>query len=98
MFKAGNRIAHSIVEKIADSDAMEVDDLERTERGKISFKSNNLNPKRSITVEEEVVKICFLHATAGHNEFFSATYTSYHPRLRREKEMLSSAHLNAALT
>ena len=32
------------------------------------------------------------------NEFFSAADIGYHPRLMKEKEMLSSAHVNAALT
>jgi len=77
---------------------MEVDDLGITERGKMGFGSSDMNPKRSITAEEEKVRICFLHAVANENEFFSAADISYHPRLMREREMLSSAHVNAALT
>ena len=52
VFKAGDRIAQLIVEKIANADAMEVDDLEITERGKMGFGSSDMNPKRSITAKE----------------------------------------------
>ena len=98
IFKAGDRVAQLIVEKIANPDAMEVDNLGRTERGKMGFGSSDMNPKRSITAKEEKVRICFLHAVTSENEFFSAADISYHPRLMREREMLSSAHVNAALT
>jgi len=98
VFKAGDRIAQLIVEKVANADAMEVDDLGTTERGKAGFGSSDLNPKRSITAKEEGVKICFLHADSTRNEFFSAADINHHPRLTREREKLSSAHINAALT
>jgi len=62
MFTAGDRIAQLIIEKIANADAMEVDNLGVTERGQIGFGSSDLNPKRSITAKEEEVKFCFLHA------------------------------------
>jgi len=77
---------------------MEVDDQVTTERGKSGFGASDLNPKRSITAKEEGVKICFLHGDTDNNEFFSAADISYHPRLTNEREMLSSAHLNAAMT
>jgi len=77
---------------------MEVDDLETTERGKMGFGSSDLNPKRSITAKEEEVKMCFLHADPSENEFFSTAHIGYHPRLMKEREMLSSTHFNAALT
>jgi len=77
---------------------MEVDNLQTTERGEFGFRSSDLNPKRSITLKEEGVKIYFLHADTNNNEFFSAADIGYHPRLRKEREMLSSAHVNAALT
>jgi len=98
VFKAGDLIAQLIVEKVANADAMEVDDLRVTERGKRGFGSSDLNPKRSIAAKEEGVKICFLHADTSENEFFSAAGISYHPRLMEEREMLSSTHVNAALT
>ena len=37
VFKAGDRIAQLIVEKVANADAMEVDDLGITDRGKMGF-------------------------------------------------------------
>jgi len=77
---------------------MEVDDLGVTDRGKMGFGSSDLNSKRSITAKEEQVKICFLHADTSENEFFSAADIGYHPRFMKEREMLSSTHVNAALT
>jgi len=98
VFKAGDRIAQLIMEKVANTDAMEVDDLETTQRGKLGFGSSDLNPKRSITAKKEGVKICFLHADTDNNEFFSAADIGYHPGLMQAREMLSSAQVNAALT
>jgi len=86
------------VEVVAKADAMEVDNLGRTERGKLGFRSSDLNPKQAITAREEGVKICLLQADTGENEFFSAAEIGYHPMLMKEKEMVSSAHVNAALT
>jgi len=98
VFQAGDRIAQLIIEKVATAEAMVVDDLETTEPGKSGFGSSDLNPKRSITAKEEGVKIYFLHADRDNNEFFSAADIGYHPQLTKEREMLSSAHVNAALT
>jgi len=64
----------------------------------MGFGSSDLSPKRSITTKEEVVKVCFLNGDTSKKEFFSAADIGYHPRLIKEKEMLSSAHVNAALT
>jgi len=97
MFKAGDRIAQLIIEKIANADAMEVDNPRVTERRKMGFGSSDLNPKRAITAKEEEVKICFHHPDTSKNEFFSADI-GYHPRLMKEREMLSSTHVKAALT
>jgi len=96
LFQAEDRIAQLIIEKVANADAMEVDDLETSERGKSGFGASDLNPKRSITAKEEGVKTCFLNADTDNNEFFSAADIGYHPRLTKEREMLSSAHVNAA--
>jgi len=98
LFKAGDQIAQLIIERIAKADAMAVDELETTGRGKKGSGSSDRNPKRSIKAKEEKVKISFLHTDTGNNEFFSAAKIGYHPRLMKEKEMLSSAHVNAALT
>jgi len=98
VIKAGDRIAQLIIEKIANAEAMEVDNLGVTERGKMCFGSSDLNPKRSITAKEEEVKLCFLHSDTSENKFFSAADIGYHPRLMKESDMLSSTHVNAALT
>ena len=76
---------------------MEVDELGTTERGKIGFGSSDLNLKRSIMAKEAGVKICFLHSDPSENEFFSTTDIEYDPWLIKEKEMLSSNQVNAAL-
>jgi len=96
--KAGHPIVQLIIEKIPNSDTMEVEDLETTARGELRFGSSDLNPKGSITAKEEGVTICFLHSDIKNNEFFSAADIRYHPRLTKEIEMLSSAHVNAAQT
>jgi len=98
LFQAGDPIAQLIIEKVANANAMEVDNLGITERGKMGFGSSDMNPKRSITAKEEKIKICFLHADITQNEFFGAPDIGYHSRLVKEREMLSSAHVNAALT
>jgi len=97
VFKAGDRIAQLIVEKVVNTDAMEVKDLGITERGRMGFGSSDMNPKRSITAKTEEVKICVLQTDTSENEFFSPADIGYHPRLMKEKEMLSSAHVNTAL-
>jgi len=77
---------------------MEVDELGLTEREKRGFRSSDPNPKRSITAREEGVRMCFLYANTSYNEFFSAADIGSHSRLVKEREMFSSAHVNAALT
>jgi len=98
LFKAGDRKAQLIIEKLANCDAMEGDNLKATERGKLSFGSSDLSPKRSVTTKEQKVKICLFHEDTGNNEFFSAADISYHPRLMKERDILSCADVNAALT
>jgi len=48
--------------------------------------------------KQERVKICLLKADTNDKEFFSASDIGYHPRLTKEREMLSIALVNAALT
>jgi len=84
VFKAADRIAQLIIEQVANADAMEVDDLETTEGGKVGFGSSDLNPKRLVTAKEEGVKICFLQANTSENEFFSTADIGNHPRLMKE--------------
>jgi len=98
LFKAGDRIRQLLIERIANAEATEVDYPGSTERGKLGFGSSDLNLKRSITLKEVGVKICFLHPDTSENEFFHAADISYHPWLMKEKEMLSSADIKAALT
>ena len=45
VFKAGDQIAQLIVEKVANTDAMEVDDVGITERRKMRFGSSDMNSK-----------------------------------------------------
>ena len=47
---------------------MEVDHLGVTERGKTGFGSNDISSKRSITANEEEIKIYFLHADTSENK------------------------------
>jgi len=104
LFRAGDRIAQLIIAPIANGDSMEVEDLgitERatTERAKLDSGSSDLNPKRSITVKEEGIKICFLHADTSDNEFFGAADIGSHPRLNvRKSNAIKCAHVNAAQT
>jgi len=98
VLKAGVRIAQLRVEKVANADAPEVDDLGINEQGKMGFGSSDMNPKGSITAKEEEVKIYFLATHTSKNEFFNAADIGYHPRLMKEREMLSRSHINAALT
>ena len=79
LFKARDRIAQLLIERIADPDDMELDELEPTEGGKLGFRSCSLNPKRSIRAKDQKVKICFLHGDTGNNEFFSTADISYYP-------------------
>jgi len=97
VFKAGARIAQLIIE-IVNADTMEVDDLEVTKGGEMGFGSSDLNPKRSITAKEAEVKIWLLHTDTSDNKFFRAADIRYHPQLMQGRIMLSSAHVNAALT
>jgi len=87
VFKAGDLIAQLIIEKVANPDAIEADELVTTEPGKSGFGSSDPNPKRSITAKDEGVKICFLYADGDNNEFFTTADIGYHPRLTKEREM-----------
>jgi len=56
-FKAGDRIAQLIVEKIKTHDAMEIDNLGIMETGTRGFGSSDIGPKRLIVSEELKVKM-----------------------------------------
>ena len=98
LYRASDRIAQLIVEKIANANAMEVDDLKTTKRGSKEFGSSDISPKQSIQANEEKVAIYFLYASQEGNEFFGVTDIGQHARLLKEEELLSSAMVNAALT
>ena len=98
LYQAGDRIPELIVERIANAEDMKVDELGTTERGKTRFWASDLSLKRGITAKEEGLRICFLKAESNNKGFFSLKDIGYHPWLTLEKEMLSGAHLKAALT
>ena len=60
-FKVGDRIAQLIVERIPLDEAMEIDELDETERGMKGFGSTDAGPKRLITTKETKVRMCFLN-------------------------------------
>jgi len=94
-FKAGDRIAQLIVEKIQTHDAMEIDNLDDTERGTQGFGSSNIGPKRLIACEELKVKMCFLNPDPQDNSYFDEEDIHTHSSLRDEIKMLSSAMIAA---
>ena len=50
-FKAGDRMAQLMVEKIQTHDAMEIDNLAESERGNQGVGSSDIGPKRLIICE-----------------------------------------------
>jgi len=94
-FKAGDRIAQLIVEKIQRYNAMEIANLEDTERGTGGFGSSNSGPKRIITCEELKVKMCFLNPDPQDNSYFEEEDIHTRASLRDEVTMLSSAMIAA---
>jgi len=94
-FKAGDRIAQLIVEKIQTHDAMEIDNLEDTNRGTQGFGSSDIGPKRLIMCEELKVKMGFLNPDPQDNSYFDEEYIHTQARLRDEITMLSSAMIAA---
>ena len=94
-FKAGDRIAQLIVEKIQTHDAMEIDSLDDTGRGTQGFGSSDLGPKLLIACEELKVKMCFLNPDPHDNSYFDEEDIHRHSSLRNEITMLSSAMIAA---
>ena len=94
-FKAGDRIAQLIVEKIQTHDAIEIDSLDDTGRGTQGFGSSDLGPKRLIACEELKVKMCFLNPDPQDNSYFDEEDIHRHSSLRNEITMLSSAMIAA---
>jgi len=94
-FKAGDRIAQLIVQKITTHDAMEIDNLDDRERGTGGFGSRDIGPKRIITREELKVNICFLNPDPQDKSYFDEEDIHGHASLRDEVTMLSSAMIAA---
>jgi len=94
-FKAGDPIAQLIVEKIQTHDAMEIDNLEDTDRGTQGFGSTDIGPKRVITCEELKVKMCFLNPDPQDNSYFDKEDIHTHASLRDEIRMLFSPMIAA---
>jgi len=94
-FKAGDRLVQLIVEKIQKHDAMEIDNLDDTERGAQGFGSSDLGPKRLIACEELKVKICFLNPDPQDNSYYDKEDMQTHSSLRDEITMLLSAMIAA---
>ena len=89
--KPGDRIAQPIVEQIQTHDAMEIDNLEDTDRGTKGFSSSDIGPKRLITCEELKVKMCFLNPDPQDNSYFDEEDIHTCASLQDEVIMLSSA-------
>jgi len=84
-----------IVEKIQTHDAMEIDNLEDTERGTRGFGSRDIAPKQLITCEELKVNMCFLNPDPQENSYFDEEDIHIHASLRDEVTRLSSAMIAA---
>ena len=84
-----------IVEKIQTHDAMEIDNLENTERRTPGFGSSDIAPKRLITCEEPKVKMCFRNPDRQENSYFDEQDIYTRASLRDEVTMLSSAMIAA---
>jgi len=94
-FKAGDRIAQLIVEKIQTHDAMEIESQADTGRGTQGFGSSDFGPKRLIACEELKVKMCFLNPDPQENSYFDKEDIHRHSSLRNEITILSSAMIAA---
>ena len=94
-FKAGDRIAQLIVERIQLDEAMEIDELDETERGTEGFGSTDLGPKKLITTKEAKITMCFLNPKPEYNKYFDDEDIETNPRLRQEVVMLSNAIIAA---
>ena len=91
-FKAGDRIAQLIVEKIQLKEEMEIDELNETERGTKGFGSTDLGPKRMITTQETKINMCFLNPNPEYNQYLDNKDIETNPRLPQEVE-IGRAHV-----
>lgn len=89
-FKAGDRMAQLMVERIQTSKAIAVDQLVKTKCGTKGFGSSNVGPKRLITKKEHQVIICFLPSDPRNNTYYDDEDTRTHPDLTQEVTMLTA--------
>ena len=94
-FKEGDRIAQLIVERIQTSEAVVVDKLGETERGKQGFGSTDLGPQPLISSKEHKIMMCFLHRDPRNNTFYDEEDILTHADMTREVTMLSKAIIAA---
>jgi len=94
-FKAGQCIAQLIMEKIPTHDAMEIENLDDTERGTRGFGSRDIGLKRLILCEEHNVKLCFLNPDSQDISYFDEEDIHRHASLQDEITMLSSVMIAA---
>ena len=90
-FKAGDRIAQVIVERIRTSEAVVVDKLVETERGTQGFGSTDLGPKCLINCKEHKIMICFLRPDPRINTFYDEEDILTHADMTREVTLLLNA-------
>ena len=94
-FKAGDRIAQLIVERIQTSEAVVVDKLVETEPGTQWFGSTDLSPKRFITSKAHKIMMCFLHPHPRNDTFYDEEVLLTHADMSREVTLLSKAIIAA---
>ena len=94
-FKAADRIAQLIVERIQTSEAGVVDKLVETERGTQGFGSTDLGPKHLITSKEHTIMMCFLHPDPRNKTLYNEEDILTHADMTREVTLLSNAIIAA---
>ena len=94
-FKAGDRIAQLVVERIQRREAMVVYKLVETKRGIQGFGSTDLGPKRLITSKEETIMMCFLHPDLRNNTIDDEEDIHMHTDVTKEVTLLSNAIIAA---
>ena len=94
-FKAGDKIAQLIVERIQLDEEMEIDELDETERETKGFGSTDLGPKRLITTKETKIAMCFLNSNPEYNEYLDNEDIKTNPRMNQEVLMLCNAIIAA---
>ena len=94
-FKAEDRIAQLIFERIQRSKAVVLDQLVETGCGTEGYGSINLGPRQLITSKEHESMMCFLHPDPRNNTFYNEEDILTHQDMTREVTMLSNAMITA---